>query len=187
MDRNEPIGHHDVEKLNEALARKDIAYLFIGKGAAVLHGFPDTTRDVDIFPRKDTKNTRALLEALTELGFTIDSATAGEIVRGKDFVQLRNGRFPVSRAAVQPGPVPSRIRTPEEDADVTASASDPLAAMQALEAAGSAVRGDTQAFIASTSPGARRASRPSSVFVPVPVPHAAARPYHQRRTGTMLA
>jgi len=95
MDRNEPIRHHDVEKLNEALARKDIAYLFIGKGAAVLHGFPDTTQDVDIFPRKDTKNTRALLEALTELGFTIDSATASEIVRGKDFVQLRNGPFDV--------------------------------------------------------------------------------------------
>ena len=27
MDNNEPISHHDVEKLNEALARKDIAYL----------------------------------------------------------------------------------------------------------------------------------------------------------------
>ena len=43
MDNNEPISHHDVEKLNEALARKEVAYLFIGKGAAVLHGFPDTT------------------------------------------------------------------------------------------------------------------------------------------------
>lgn len=95
MDRNEPIGYHDVEKLSETLARKDIAYLFIGKGAAVLHGFPDTTQDVDIFPGKDTKNTRALLEALSELGFTIDGATAGEIVRGKVFVQLRNGPFDV--------------------------------------------------------------------------------------------
>ena len=77
MDNNEPISHHDIEKLNEALARKDVAYLFIGKGAAVLHGFPDTTQDVDIFPRKDTKNKQALIEALIELGFTIDSATAG--------------------------------------------------------------------------------------------------------------
>ena len=30
MDKNEPISHHDVEKLNEALARKDVAFLFIG-------------------------------------------------------------------------------------------------------------------------------------------------------------
>ena len=28
MDDNEPIRHHDVEKLSEALARKDVAYLF---------------------------------------------------------------------------------------------------------------------------------------------------------------
>lgn len=95
MDDNERISHHDVEKLSEALARKDVAYLFIGKGAAVLHGFPDTTQDVDIFPRKDTKNAQALIEALTGLGFTIDSATADEIARGKDFVQLRSGPFDV--------------------------------------------------------------------------------------------
>ena len=37
MDRNEPLGHHDVEKLNEALARKDVAFLFIGNGAALGH------------------------------------------------------------------------------------------------------------------------------------------------------
>ena len=29
MDNNEPISHHDVEKLNEALARKDTAYLIL--------------------------------------------------------------------------------------------------------------------------------------------------------------
>ena len=95
MDDNEPLSHHDVEKLNEALARKGVAYLFIGKGAAVLHGFPDTTQDVDIFPRVDTRNVQALIEALTELGFTIDRASADEIARGKDFAQLRNGPFDV--------------------------------------------------------------------------------------------
>ena len=95
VNNDAPISHHDVETLNEALARKDVAYLFIGKGAAVLHGFPDTTQDVDIFPRKDARNAQALVEALTGLGFTIDNATADEIVRGKDFVQLRNGPFDV--------------------------------------------------------------------------------------------
>ena len=62
MNNDAPISHHDVETLNEALARKDVAYLFIGKGAAVLHGFPDTTQDVDIFPRKDARNAQALVE-----------------------------------------------------------------------------------------------------------------------------
>ena len=95
MKNIEPISHHDVETLNQVLTHKDVAYLFIGKGAAVLHGFPDTTQDVDIFPRNDTKNTVALIEALTDLGFTIDSTTADEITRGKDFVQLRSGPFDV--------------------------------------------------------------------------------------------
>ena len=93
MKKQQPIRHHDIETLSHALARQDVAYLFIGKGAAVLHGFPDTTQDVDIFPRKDIRNARALLEALTGLGFAIDTDTADEITRGKDFVQLRNGPF----------------------------------------------------------------------------------------------
>ena len=95
MKNIEPISHHDVETLHQVLTHKNVAYLFIGKGAAVLHGFPDTTQDVDIFPRNDTKNTVALIEALTDLGFTIDSTTADEITRGKDFVQLRSGPFDV--------------------------------------------------------------------------------------------
>ena len=95
MKNIEPISHHDVETLNQVLTHKDVAYLFIGKGAAVLHGFPDTTQDVDIFPRNDTKNTVALIEALTDLGFTIDSTTADEIARGKAFVQLRSGPFDI--------------------------------------------------------------------------------------------
>ena len=33
MDDNERISHHDVEKLSEALARKDVAYLFKGNPA----------------------------------------------------------------------------------------------------------------------------------------------------------
>ena len=93
MKHRQSIRHHDIEILNDALARHDVAYLFIGKGAAVLHGFPDTTQDVDIFPRKDKKNARALIEALTRLGFAIDAQAADEITRGKDFVQLRNGPF----------------------------------------------------------------------------------------------
>ena len=95
MNRDRSIHHHDIEKLNDALARQNVAYPFIGKGAAVLHGFPDTTQDVDIFPRKDPKNARALIDALIRLGFAIDSETADQITLGKDFVQLRNGPFDV--------------------------------------------------------------------------------------------
>lgn len=38
-----PINYNQVNELREALERRDVVYLFIGKTGAVLHGFPDTT------------------------------------------------------------------------------------------------------------------------------------------------
>ena len=42
-----------LEELRDALAEHKVRYLFIGKGAAILQGFPDTTQDADIFVAKD--------------------------------------------------------------------------------------------------------------------------------------
>ena len=41
MDNNEPISHHDVEKLNEALARKGVAYLM--SATTMLRSYPKAT------------------------------------------------------------------------------------------------------------------------------------------------
>ena len=95
MNRDRPIHHHDIEKLNDALTRQNLACLFIVKGAAVLHGFPDTTPDIDILPRKDPENARALIAALIRLGFAVDAETADQITLGKDFAQLRSGPIDV--------------------------------------------------------------------------------------------
>ena len=70
-------------------------YLFLGKSGAILLGFPDTTQDVDVFPQRSEENGRALVEALRELGFALNEAQAQDIVRGKDFVQLKSGPFDV--------------------------------------------------------------------------------------------
>ena len=69
--------------------------MFLGKSAAILLGFPDTTQDVDLYPFKSSENGRALAEALRELGFELTDAQAAEIEHGKDFVQLHNGPFDV--------------------------------------------------------------------------------------------
>ena len=69
MDKSEPISHHDVERLTEALARKDVAYLFIGKGAAVLHGFAQHPLDgvvVDAELRGDGVHPPALDEVVAQ-------------------------------------------------------------------------------------------------------------------------
>jgi hypothetical protein len=85
--------YRQAEEVRDALQRHGVEYLFIGKSGAILLGFPDTTQDADIFVKKDAANGRALVAALREIGFTLSAEQAAEIVRGKDFVQLRNGPF----------------------------------------------------------------------------------------------
>ncbi len=81
------------EEIREAFARHGVRYLFIGKSGAILLGFPDTTQDADVFVEKTAVNGRATVAALREIGFALTEAEAGEIERGKDFIQLKNGPF----------------------------------------------------------------------------------------------
>ena len=78
-----------------AFAKHQVDYMFIGKSGAILLGYPGTTQDVDVFPRKDIENGKHIVSALTELGFEIDSTLEAEIVRGKAFVQIKNGPFDI--------------------------------------------------------------------------------------------
>jgi hypothetical protein len=87
--------YRQAEELHEALRRNGVQYLFLGKSGAILLGFPDTTQDVDLFPLRSPENGRALVKALNELGFSLTDAQTAEIIRGKDFVQLKNGPFDV--------------------------------------------------------------------------------------------
>ena len=85
--------YKQAEEIRDAFARHCVRYLFIGKSAAILLGFPDTTQDADVFVEKTVANGRALVTALRELGFGLSDAEAAEIGRGKDLVQLKNGPF----------------------------------------------------------------------------------------------
>src|SRR5436190_13881147 len=87
--------YRQAQQLHDALARRGVRYLFLGKSAAILLGFPDTTQDVDVFPERSRQNGRALVKALHMLGFALTESEAQEIERGKDFVQLKNGPFDV--------------------------------------------------------------------------------------------
>ena len=80
-------------EIRDAFARHGVAYLFIGKSGAILLGYPDTTQDADVFVDKSPENGRAVVGALRALGFPLSSAEAGDIERGKDFVQIRSGPF----------------------------------------------------------------------------------------------
>lgn len=85
--------YRQAQEIRDALARHAVRYLFIGKAGAVLLGFPDTTQDADLFVERSPDNCCALVRALRDLGFTLTDDQAGEIERGKDFVQLKDGPF----------------------------------------------------------------------------------------------
>lgn len=70
-----------------------VEYMFIGKSAAILLGFPGTTQDVDIFPEKTPENGKRIVGALRALGFNVTEALETDVIRGKDFVQITDGPF----------------------------------------------------------------------------------------------
>ena len=72
---------------------ENVDYLFIGKSGAILLGYPGTTQDVDVFPAKTTENGLRIVTALGKSGFDIDEKSKSEIIRGKDFVQIKTGPF----------------------------------------------------------------------------------------------
>ena len=85
--------YRQAEEVRDRFAAHGVRYLFIGKSGAILLGFPDTTQDADLFVEKSPANSRALVTALHDLGFALSDDQTAEILRGKDFVQLKNGPF----------------------------------------------------------------------------------------------
>lgn len=84
-----------IKKIAETFRKFNVEYLFIGKFGAILYGYPGTTQDIDIFPRKDKTNCENVLKALKELEFALDKNLEDAILTGKDFIQIRGGPFPL--------------------------------------------------------------------------------------------
>lgn len=72
MNDRVPFNPLQAQEVATAFADAGVDYLFIGKGGAILLGFPGTTQDVDVFPAKDADNGRRLVTAVRQLGFMID-------------------------------------------------------------------------------------------------------------------
>ncbi|MBN1442272.1 MAG: hypothetical protein JXA90_06160 [Planctomycetes bacterium] len=85
--------YRQAQAIRDAFQRCGIRYLFLGKSGAILLGFPDTTQDADIFVEKTPENCAALVTALRDLGFELTDPQAAEVLRGKDFIQLKSGPF----------------------------------------------------------------------------------------------
>lgn len=93
MNDRAPFNPLQAQEVATAFAAAGVDYLFIGKGGAIILGFPGTTQDVDVFPAKDPDNGQRLVAAVRQLGFTIDDTVERDIIDGKDFIQLTDGPF----------------------------------------------------------------------------------------------
>ena len=91
----EPISNSDLERLRDTLAKHEVEYLLIGKMAAIVQGFPDTTQDADLFVEPSAVNETRLVEALRDLGFELAPEQVKQIQQGKDFIHVRTGPFDV--------------------------------------------------------------------------------------------
>src|SRR6266446_7004656 len=87
--------YRQAQEVRDSFSRHGVRYLFIGKSGAILLGFPDTTQDADLFVERSPSNGLALTSALRDLRFELTDEQVTEIVRGKDFIQLKNGPFDV--------------------------------------------------------------------------------------------
>lgn len=81
------------QEVAEIFAKHQVEFLFIGKSGAIILGFPAATQDVNLFPKKSVENGKRLVAALRELEFEITDDTAEKIVKGVDFVQLKQCPF----------------------------------------------------------------------------------------------
>lgn len=82
-------------EIAKAFQAERVDYLFIGKGGAILLGFPGMTQDVDVFVPRSRENAERLIAALRSVGFDIGDPLSQDILRGKDFVQIKTGPFDV--------------------------------------------------------------------------------------------
>ena len=69
----------DLERLVEVLGRHGVAYVMIGGMAAVTHGSPFPTEDVDITPAPAPDNLERLSAALRELDARIRVEAVAEV------------------------------------------------------------------------------------------------------------
>ncbi len=61
------VGDH--LRLFKSLNRHRVKYLVIGGLAAIVHGIPRTTRDIDLFIEPKRSNAERLLKAMRKVGF----------------------------------------------------------------------------------------------------------------------
>ena len=96
MNNQKAFSFRQGELLADTFNELGVDYLLIGKSGAIVLGYPDTTQDVDIYPKKNPENGKRIVDSLLKLGFELDTETKEAIICGKDFVQIKSGPYDVN-------------------------------------------------------------------------------------------
>ena len=72
------VADPDLAELLRVLERHDVRYVVIGAQAAVIHGVPVITEDLDVTPSRDEANLERLTQALAELKPRLRTASEPE-------------------------------------------------------------------------------------------------------------
>ena len=74
----------DLESLLDALSEAGVDHILVGGAAAVIHGAPVTTQDLDIVPRVDPENLDRLMSVLTSLDARIRDVAGRDLRPDRD-------------------------------------------------------------------------------------------------------
>jgi len=92
----------DLDALIQALLEADVEFIVVGGAAAVLHGAPITTQDLDIVHRRTAENVQRLVQLLAKLDATFrgrDLRPSAELLAGRGQMNLSTKLGPRKRGA----------------------------------------------------------------------------------------
>lgn len=93
----------DLDALIQALLAADVEFIVVGGAAAVLHGAPVTTQDLDIVHRRTVENVQRLSQLLAKLDATFrggDVRPSAELLGGSGQLNLSTSLGPLDPLCV---------------------------------------------------------------------------------------
>ena len=90
------IFNQDFRDFLQALNNNDVEYLLVGGYAVILHGYPRTTGDMDIWVNRTTNNYKKLVTAFYEFKMPMFDMTEENFIQHQNWDVFRFGRKPVA-------------------------------------------------------------------------------------------
>ena len=93
---NQHIFNDDFVEFFEALNKGNVEYILIGGYSVILHGYPRTTGDLDIWVRRTDDNYNNLLRTFGFFGLPVFDMTLANFLNVEEFDVFRFGRLPMA-------------------------------------------------------------------------------------------